>query len=314
MEAMATRDAYGQALVEIGEQNRDLVVLDADLAMATKTVAFKTRFPERFFDMGIAEQSMIGTAAGLALAGKIPFASSFAVFATGRAFEQIRNSVAYPKVNVKIAATHAGITVGEDGASHQSVADISLMRSLPNMTVLVPADGVETAQAVRAAAEFQGPVYLRLGRLKVPVVVGEDHRFRIGPAYVLRQGADAVVFACGIMVGKALEAALELAKEGIEVTVVNVPTIKPLDSETVVKVARLTGAVVTAEEHSVIGGLGSAVAEVLGQQYPVPLEMVGLRDCFGESGPPDQLLVKFGLTGAEIMRAVKKVMIRKRSR
>jgi transketolase len=314
MEAMATRDAYGQALVEMGEQNRSLVVLDADLAMATKTVAFKTRFPERFFDMGIAEQSMIGTAAGLALAGKIPFASSFAVFATGRAFEQIRNSVAYPKVNVKIAATHAGITVGEDGASHQSVADISLMRSLPNMTVLVPADGVETAQAVRAAAEFQGPVYLRLGRLKVPVVVGEDHQFRIGPAYILRQGADAVVFACGIMVGKALEAALELAKEGIGVAVVNVPTIKPFDCETVVKVAQLTGAVVTAEEHSVIGGLGSAVAEVLSQQYPVPLEMVGIRDCFGESGSPDQLLAKYGLTGADIMNAVKKVMLRKTER
>ena len=312
MEAIATRDAYGQALVELGEQNRDLVVLDADLAMATKTVAFKQRFPDRFFDMGIAEQNMIGTAAGLALSGKVPFASSFAVFATGRAFEQIRNSVAYPGVNVKIAATHAGITVGEDGASHQSVADISLMRSLPNMTVLVPADGVETVQAVRAAAAFQGPVYIRLGRLKVPVIFGDDHHFSIGPAYVLRQGSDAAVLSCGIMVSKALEAGRQLAAEGIEIAVVNVPTIKPLDGDRLVEIARQTGAVVTAEEHSVIGGLGSAAAELLSQRYPVPLEMVGIRDCFGESGSPDQLLAKYGLTEIDIINAVKKAMVRKR--
>ncbi|KKM09759.1 transketolase [Clostridiales bacterium PH28_bin88] len=313
MQKIATREAYGRALVEMGETNPDIVVLDADLAKSTKTIDFGKKFPERFFDMGIAEQNMIGTAAGLALAGKIPFASTFAVFATGRAFEQIRNTVAYPKLNVKIAATHAGITVGEDGASHQSVEDVAIMRSLPNMTVIVPADATETVQAIHAAASYHGPVYIRLGRSGVPVLFGEDYGFTIGRAYTLREGDHAAVFACGIMVSEALEAARVLAGGGLEVTVVNVPTLKPLDVKTVVEYARRTGAVVTAEEHSVIGGLGSAVAEVLGEHYPVPIERVGIKDTFGESGSPAQLLEKYGLTARDITGAVERVVLRKKT-
>ncbi|WP_227762343.1 transketolase family protein [Zhaonella formicivorans] len=311
MSKIATRDAYGKALVRLGEENKDIVVLDADLAKSTKTIDFAKAFPERFFDLGIAEQNLIGTAAGLSLSGKIPFASSFAMFATGRAFEQVRNSVAYPKLNVKIAATHAGITVGEDGASHQTVEDIAIMRALPNMTVIVPADGIETEQAVRAAAGYKGPVYIRLGRSAVPVIYDDDYKFEIGKASVLREGKDVTVFATGIMVSAALDAADSLAGEGVEVEVINVSTIKPLDAETVVRSLQKTKAGVTAEEHSIIGGLGAAVAELSCENCPVPLVRVGIKDVFGESGTPNELLVKYGLTSEDIVQAVRNVLQRK---
>ncbi len=308
---VATRDAYGRALVELGKKYPDLVVLDADLAKSTKTADFAKVFPERFFDMGIAEQNMMGTAAGLALAGKIPCASTFAVFATGRAFDQIRNSIAYPGLNVKIIATHAGITVGEDGASHQSVEDIALMRALPNMTVIVPADATETGKAVAAAVVHEGPVYIRLGRPAVPVLFDENYRFRLGRAEILRRGPDAAIFATGIMVYEALKAAETLAGRGVDVTVVNIHTIKPLDVETISSLAMKTGAVVTAEEHSIIGGLGSAVAEALAERCPVPLVRVGIRDRFGESGKPGELLEAFGLTASHIVEAVDLVLQRR---
>ena len=300
---ISTREAYGRVLVELGKKYPELVVLDADLSASTKTREFARCYPERFFDMGIAEQNMMGTAAGFALAGKIPCASTFAVFATGRAYDQVRNAIAYPGLNVKIAATHAGVTVGEDGASHQTIEDISLMRTLPNMTVIVPADALEAAQAVAAAVEMQGPVYIRLGRPAVPEILQEDYQFQIGRAVPLRDGSAAVIFATGIMVSMALEAASVLARGGIEVAVVNVSTIKPLDQETIVQMARKTGAVVTAEEHSIYGGLGSAVAEVLGENYPVPLERVGIRDRFGESASPEQMLEVCGLTVEHLVEA-----------
>ncbi|WP_027364969.1 transketolase family protein [Desulfotruncus alcoholivorax] len=310
---IATREAYGAALVELGKKNPDVVVLDADLSKSTKTADFGKAFPERFFDMGIAEQNMMGTAAGFAAAGKTPFASSFAVFATGRVYDQIRNSIAYPRLNVKIGATHAGITVGEDGASHQAVEDIALMRCLPNMTVFVPADAVETRAAVMAAAAIDGPVYIRLGRSGVPVLHDENSfNFEPGRAIVLREGKDAAVVACGIMVGAALEAAEMLAGEGISVLVLDMHTIKPLDEQALVAAARATGAVVTAEEHSILGGLGGAVAEVLSEQYPVPVLRVGVRDTFGESGKPRELLEKYGLTADGIVRAVKQVIEKKK--
>lgn len=312
MEKMATRDAYGKALVKLGEQNSNVVVLDADLAKSTKTIEFKKKFPERFFDMGIAEQNLMGTAAGLAASGKIPFASTFAIFATGRAFEQIRNSIAYPHLNVKIAASHAGLTVGEDGASHQAIADIALMRVLPQMKVIVPADGIEAEKAVLAAAEMDGPVYIRLGRSKVPVIYAEDYQFELGKASIIKEGQDVALIACGIMVAEALKAAEELAKEGISARVINMASIKPLDKEAVVAAARDTGAVVTAEEHNIIGGLGSAVAEVLGENVPVPLERVGVSDTFGESGKPQDLLEKYGLTAKHIQEAAYRVLNRKR--
>lgn len=311
-EKIATREAYGLALKKLGEKNRDVVVLDADLSKSTKTSEFAKAFPDRFFNMGIAEQNMIGTAAGLAAAGKIPFASSFAIFACGRAFEQVRNSVAYPRLNVKIAASHAGLTVGEDGASHQAIEDIALMRAVPNMTVIVPADAVETEAAVMAAAEIDGPVYLRLGRPAVPVIYErENYQFQVGRAITLREGKDATVIACGIMVSVALEAAAQLAEEGLSVRVVNMHTIKPLDREAVRRAAEETGAVVTAEEHSIIGGLGSAVAEVLVETCPVPMERVGVRDVFGESGTPAELMEKYGLTARHVAEAVRKVVQRK---
>jgi len=309
-EKIATREAYGRVLVELGEQYPDLVVLDADLSKSTKTYEFSKRFPERFFNMGIAEQNMMGTAAGLALAGKIPCASTFAVFAVGRAFDQIRNSIAYPGLNVKIIASHAGITVGEDGASHQSIEDISLIRTIPNMTVIVPADATETAQAVKAAVAYNGPVYIRLGRPKVPVLFGADYQFQLDRSLVLREGTDAVIFAAGIMVSEALKAASLLAEEGIQAAVVNVHTIKPLDERTIVDLAEKTGAVVTAEEHSIYGGLGSAVAEVLSERCPTPLVRVGIKDRFGESGSPANLLEFFGLTAPYIAEAVR--LVRKR--
>jgi transketolase len=309
-EPVATRDAYGQVLVELGGRIPELVVLDADLSKSTKTGDFAKAYPDRFFDMGIAEQNLMGTAAGLALAGKIPCASTFAVFATGRAFDQIRNTIAYPGLNVKIVATHAGITVGEDGASHQAIEDIALMRVLPGMTVIVPADATETKKAVEAAVAMKGPVYIRLGRTAVPVLFGEDHRFQIGKAVILRQGADAVIFAAGIMVSEALQAAEQLAGRGVSVAVVDVHTVKPLDLERVVEMARRTGAVVTAEEHSIYGGLGSAVAEVLGERCPVPVLRLGVRDRFGESGKPAELMEAFGLTAPHITRAVEQVRLR----
>lgn len=305
---ISTREAYGRALARLGEENPDIVVLDADLAKSTKTEIFARQFRDRFFNMGIAEQSMMGTAAGLALSGKIPFVSSFAIFATGRAFEQIRNSIAYPALNVKIAASHAGISVGEDGASHQSVEDIALMRVLPNMTVIVPCDARETEQAVRAAAGIPGPVYLRLGRPSIPVIYGEDYVFRPGRADILREGTDVTIAATGLMVWEALQAADQLQLEGIKSTVLNVSTIKPLDVETLVAAAARTQAVVTAEEHSIIGGLGSAVAEVLAEHCPVPVRRVGLADTFGESGRPEELMHKYGLTAGHIVAAVREVM------
>ncbi|CUH97778.1 putative transketolase C-terminal section [Propionispora sp. 2/2-37] len=300
----AMRNVYGQVLAELKEDPR-IVVLDADLGKATKVIEFKKACPERFFDMGIAEQDMIGTAAGFAACGKIPFASTFAIFATGRAFEQIRNSVAYPKLNVKIAATHAGVTVGYDGGSHQSVEDIALMRSVPNMVVLSPADAVETRQAIYAAIEHVGPVYLRISRIAVPDIHDETYQFTIGKGEMLREGNDVSIIATGIMVSKALAAAEQLAKEGIHAAVVNIPTIKPIDKELIIKTASITGKVVTAEEHSVIGGLGSAVCEVLSQAQPTKIKLIGIQDRFGCSGSPDELLQEYKLTTDDIIAAVK---------
>lgn len=311
MSKQATRDAYGSALVELGKENENVVVLDADLSKSTKTCNFKDAYPERFFNMGIAEQNLMGTAAGLASCGKIPFASSFAVFAVGRAYDQIRNSIAYPKLNVKIAATHAGITVGEDGGSHQMLEDIALMRALPNMTVIVPADGVEARAAVLAAAEYKGPVYIRLGRSKVETIFDENYKFRLGKGVVVKDGSDVTLFACGIMVEIALRAAEKLAEEGISAAVVNISTIKPLDTALIAKMAEQTGAAVSCEEHNIIGGLGSAVAEALAETYPVPLERVGVEDKFGQSGLPDELLKAYGLTAEHIAEKAKAAIARK---
>lgn len=311
MKKIATREGYGKALAKLGAEYENMVVLDADLSKSTRSYEFCKHYPERFFNMGIAEQNLMGTAAGLAAAGKIVFASTFAIFATGRAFEQIRNSIAYPRLNVKIAASHAGLTVGADGASHQALVDMSIMRSLPNMTVIAPADVVEAEKAVSAVAEYEGPVYLRLGRAAVPVIYDENHKFQIGKASQLREGHEATIIACGIMVPESLQAAAELAEEGIIVRVINMATLKPLDQEMVLRAAKETGAIVTAEEHSIIGGLGSAVAEVLVENYPVPMERVGVKDVFGESGEPEQLLKKYGLTVQEIKEAVYRVLPRK---
>lgn len=308
---MATREAYGKALLELGRKDGRVVALDADLSGSTKTKVFGKEFPERFFNIGIAEQDMIGTAAGFALAGKLPFASTFAVFATGRAWEQIRQSVCYPKLNVKVVASHAGITVGEDGGSHQSVEDIALMRVLPNMTVIVPADGVETAKAVMAMGGHAGPAYIRVGRAKVETIFDETYDFRIGRAHVFSEGTDADIVACGIMVDMAIKAAAELAQEGVSAGVINMSTIKPLDSGAVVTAARRSGAIVTAEEHSVIGGLGGAVAEALAEECPVPMVRVGIKDTFGGSGKPDELLRHFGLTVEDIKSAVRQAVAKK---
>lgn len=309
---VATRDVYGQTLLEIGRANPNIVVLDADLSVSTKTVIFAKEFPDRFFDMGIAEQDMISTAAGLATCGKTVFASTFAVFGSGRAWDQVRMSVAYTRQNVKIVVTHGGITTGEDGASHQANEDLAIMRAIPNMTVIVPADGYEAANVIRAAAKMHGPAYIRMSRAKTPLVyANEDYGYQIGKGVVLRAGNDVTIFACGIMVSMALEAAEELASKGIDCRVVNLHTIKPLDKQLVVKCAEETGAVVTAEEHSIIGGLGSAVAEITSENCAVPLARVGVRDTFGESGLPDELLVKYGLTKDDIMHAVRSVLKRK---
>lgn len=305
---MATRNAYGEALKEIGGKNEDIVVLDADLSGSTKTAVFKKEYPDRFFNAGISEQSLMGTAAGLAAAGKIPFASTFAMFATGRAFEIIRNSICYPKLNVKIAATHAGLTVGEDGASHQAIEDISIMRSIPNMVVLNPADGVEARLCVLKASEYVGPVYIRLGRSNVPVIFDENYTFEIGKGVELKSGKDVTIIATGIMVAKALEASEMLSEEGISARVINMSTIKPIDKDIIIKAAKETKGIVTAEEHSIIGGLGSAVAEVLVENCPVPMKRVGVEDTFGESGNGDELLVKYGLTPENIIKNVKSIL------
>lgn len=310
-EMIATRDAYGKTLVELGRENDKIVVLDADLSGSTKTALFGKEFPERFFNVGIAEANMIGIAAGLAAGGMIPFASTFAVFAAGRAFEQIRQSVAYPRLNVKVVATHGGITVGEDGGSHQSVEDLAIMRSLPNMTVLCPADGPETAAAIRAVAAFPGPVYIRLGRGKVPVVFDGNYAFQIGRGVTLRSGSDLTFITTGLMTAQALRAADILAEEQISARVIHLGTIKPLDIELVLQAARETGAVVTAEEHSVIGGLGGAVCETLAEGCPVPVERVGLRDQFGQSGNADELLAHYGLTAPHLVEAAERVLKRK---
>lgn len=297
----ATRESYGEALCELGAEHENLVVLDADLAAATKTGMFKKQFPDRFFDCGIAEADMMGVAAGLASTGKLVFASSFAMFAAGRAFEVIRNSIGYPHLNVKIGATHAGISVGEDGATHQCCEDIALMRVIPGMTVLNPADHVEAKAAVRAAAEFDGPVYLRLGRLPVPVFHSEDYKFEMGKGEVLTQGNDVTIAATGLMVNEALIAAELLKSRGISARVLNIHTIKPLDVELLTAAARETGCVVTAEEHNVIGGLGGAVCEALAGVCPVPVVRVGVEDTFGMSGPALELLKKFGLCAENIV-------------
>ncbi len=307
MQKTATREAYGKALAALGQKNEKIVVLDADLSKSTKTADFKKVCPDRFINMGIAEGNMMSVAAGMSTCGKIPFVSTFAIFAAGRAFEQIRNSICYPKLNVKICATHAGLTVGEDGASHQSVEDISLMRSIPNMTVICPSDSVETEAAINAVAEYNGPCYVRLGRLAVSVINDrEDYKFQIGKAVTLRQGKDAAIIATGIMVEAALEAYNILAEEGIKVKVINIHTIKPIDEQAIIDAARETGVVITAEEHSIIGGLGSAVCEVLSENHPVPVVRVGIKDTFGESGKPAELLNAYGLTAENIAKSVKK--------
>ncbi|MCL1816290.1 MAG: transketolase family protein [Clostridiales bacterium] len=309
---IATREAYGQALAALAVENNNIVVLDADLSKSTKTADFAAVAPERFFNAGIAEQNMTGVAAGLASAGKIPFISSFAVFAAGRAFEQIRNSIAYPCLNVKIAATHAGISVGEDGGSHQAIEDIALMRVLPNMTIISPADGPEALQAVQAAARHQGPVYLRLGRLGVAVIHDEHYQFCLGQGVLEQAGQDIVIFASGMMVGYTLEAAALLANEGITAAVANIHTIKPLDREFVLKQAAVCGAALTVEEHSIIGGLGSAIAETLLEGgCCVPFLRLGVNDQFGQSGSPAALIKHYGLDPANIARQAKAVVAKK---
>ena len=303
---IATRESYGNALAELGRENEKIVVLDADLAAATKTGIFKKAFPERHIDCGIAECNMMGIAAGLAATGMVPFASSFAMFAAGRAFEQVRNSIGYPHLNVKIGATHAGISVGEDGATHQCNEDIALMRTIPGMVVICPSDDVEAKAAVRAAAEYDGPVYLRFGRLAVPVINDrEDYNFTIGKGMILREGKDVTIVATGLPVSSALEAAELLEKDGIDAEVINIHTIKPLDEELITASARKTGKVVTVEEHSVIGGLGSAVCDALCGSYPVPVKKIGMQDQFGESGPAMELIHKYGLDGEGIYAQVK---------
>lgn len=306
---IATRDAYGQTLIELGNERQDIVVMDADLAAATKTGMFKKAHPDRFFNAGIAEANMMGIAAGLASCGKTVFASSFAMFATGRAFEQIRNSIAYPHLNVKIAASHAGVSVGEDGATHQCCEDIAIMRAIPGMVILNPADAPEAKAAVRAAADYDGPVYLRFGRLAVPVFNEENVDFTIGKGKVMREGTDVTIIATGLEVAEAMIAADTLAAEGVSARVVNMATIKPIDKDLILACAAETGAIVTAEEHNIIGGLGSAVAEVLVESgKPVPMLRVGVEDTFGRSGPALELLDLYGLTAPHIVNKVKAVL------
>ena len=306
---IATRESYGNALAELGKEHEDIVVLDADLAAATKTGVFKKAFPERHIDCGIAESNMMGVAAGIATTGKVPFASSFAMFAAGRAFEQVRNSIGYPKLNVKIGATHAGISVGEDGATHQCNEDIALMRTIPGMVVINPSDDVEAKAAVKAAYEHVGPVYLRFGRLAVPVINdNEDYKFELGKAITLREGTDVAIIASGLTVSESLAAAEKLAADGIRAEVINMHTIKPLDEDAIVKAAKKTGKVVTVEEHSVIGGLGSAVCDVVAEKAPAKVMKIGINDVFGESGPAVQLIQKYGLDSESIYEKIKEFL------
>jgi transketolase len=305
---IATRDAYGEALLELGNLRKDIVVLDADLSGSTKTGKFARAFPDRFYNIGISEQDLIGTASGLSLTGKLPFASTFAVFETGRAWEQIRQTVCYSNLNVKLVATHSGITVGEDGASHQSLEDVALMRVLPNMTVIVPADALETKQVIHAVADYQGPVYVRLGRAKVPVIMPDGYAFQRGKSFIFRLGKDATIVAMGIMVSISLEAAKLLDAEGIDVGVINMSTVKPLDTEALAKAASSCRLIVTAEEHSIIGGLGSAVSEFLSETIPTKVLRMGIRDDFGCSGSPDELLQLYGLTAENLARSLKEAL------
>lgn len=304
----ATRESYGEALIQIGYENKNIVVLDADLSKSTKTNGFKKEFPDRFFNAGIAEQNLMGMAAGMSNIGLVPFASTFAVFATGRAFEIIRNSICYPKANVKIAATHAGITVGEDGGSHQSIEDIALMCSLPNMTVIVPADHREAMEATKAAAMMEGPVYLRFGRCNTEDIFDDSYKFEIGKGTEIKKGDDAAIIATGMMVQKAIEAAKYLESEGIHVRVINISTIKPIDKEIIIKAAKETKGIVTAEEHSIIGGLGSMVSSIVCDKYPCKVKMIGIEDKFGESGTPDELMEKFKLTSDAISESIKEII------
>ena len=306
---IATRESYGNALKELASEGADkLVVLDADLSAATKTGIFKKAYPDRHFNCGIAESNMMCVAAGLSTMGLVPFASSFAMFAAGRAFEQVRNTIGYPHLNVKIGATHAGISVGEDGASHQCCEDFALMRSIPGMVVICPADDIEARQAVKAAYKYEGPVYLRFGRLAVPVFHSEDYKFEIGKGEVIKEGSDVSIIANGLMVNEAIEAGKALEAKGISAEIINIATIKPLDEELVIKSAKKTGRVITVEEHNIIGGLGEAVASVLAEQYPVPMRRVGVRDVYGESGPAVDLLHKYGLDADGIEAAVRSVL------
>ena len=303
---IATRDSYGNALVELGKEHENLIVLDADLAGATKTCIFQKEFPERHWDCGIAECNMMGIAAGLAATGKVPFASSFAMFAAGRAFEQVRNSIGYPHLNVKIGATHAGISVGEDGATHQCNEDIALMRAIPGMVVINPSDDIEARAAVKAAYEHEGPVYMRFGRLATPIINDNaEYKFEIGKGVTLREGTDVAIIATGLCVAESLAAAEKLAADGVNAKVINIHTIKPLDEELVVAAAKECGRVVTVEEHSVIGGLGAAVCETLSRKAPTPVKTIGIQDCFGESGPAVSLLKKYGLDAAGIYKQIK---------
>ena len=315
----STREAYGKALARLGERRKDLVVLDADLSPSTRTSHFKAKFPERFFDVGVAEANLISMAAGFASAGKVAFASTFSVFGTEKGLNQFKQSVAYPNLNVKLVVTHGGISVGEDGVSHFCVEDIAVMRSLPNVTVVVPADAIETEVATEAITEYEGPVFMRLARPETPLVYEEGYRyagkrleFRIGKSVTLMEGKDVAILATGLMVGESLAARSELAREGIEAEVLNIHTIKPLDREAILRVAKKTGAVVAAEEHNVVGGLGGAVAEVLAEEFPVPVLRVGIRDVYGESGPWRELLAKYGLSAPDIVRAAKEAVGKKK--
>ncbi|MCR5667324.1 MAG: transketolase family protein [Eubacterium sp.] len=303
---IATRESYGNALAELGKEHEDIIVLDADLAGATKTATFKKAVPERFFDCGIAECNMAGIAAGLSTCGKVPFMSSFAMFAAGRAYEQVRNSIGYPHLNVKIGATHAGISVGEDGATHQCLEDIALMREIPGMTVINPADDIEARAAVKAAYEHEGPVYMRFGRLAIPVINDEaNYKFELGKGIEMKSGKDLTIIATGLCVGESLEAAKMLAADGIDAQVINIHTIKPIDEDIIVNAAKKTGKVVTVEEHSIIGGLGSAVADVLSEKQPTKMKKIGVNDVFGESGPAVELIHKYGLDAEGIYEKIK---------
>ena len=308
----STRDGFGEGLVELGKIDKNVVVLSADLTDSTRAIWFKKDFPERFFGLGVAEQDMIGVAAGLALEGKTSFACTFGVFASGRCWDQVRISVAYMNLNVKIAGTHGGISVGPDGATHQALEEIALMRILPNMTVIVPCDAIEAKKATIAAAKVKGPVYLRLGRSSVPVMTDKDAAFVIGKSITLRNGNDIAIFACGQMVSEAAKACVILAKEGISARLINMHTVKPIDKEAIIKAAKETGAIVTAEEHTIMGGFGSAIAEVVSGEWPVPVKMVGVKDRFGQSGEPDELFEYFGLTADDIVKAAKDALKIKR--